>query len=119
MVSSLRWVFLGVGVALAVAGGVTLGSGISDHNQIENLEGYGQSDKLLDMTRVEAMDLRDSGSTKKTIGIALLGTGGAALVTSVVLFLIPSQKERPAPTVTLSVGPDGQPGAQLMLQGKF
>jgi len=117
MLAIMRWSTLGLGVALGVAGAVTFASGAADHDEIESLEGFGNPDALLDMTREKALDLSDSGTTKKTIGVVLFGAAGAALVTSVVLFFVPSG-ERPR-DVALTVAPDPRSGAHVLLTGTF
>jgi tetratricopeptide (TPR) repeat protein len=117
LLTLLRWSTLGLGVALGVAGAVTFASGAGDHGEIEDLEGFGNPDALLDMTRSRALELNDSGKTKKTIGVVLLGAAGAALVTSAVLFFVSSGERKPE--VALTVAPDPRSGAHLLLTGSF
>lgn len=119
MVRTFRWITLGLGVALAVAGGVTYAAGVSDHDEIESLDGYGDPQALLDMTRARALELRDSGTTKKTVGVALFGAAGAALVTSTILFLVPDRERSKESDVAVTVAPDPRSGAHILVRGTF
>ena len=89
--SSLRtaaWVTLGVGAATATVGTVFFVLGTSDHNKITGAANYDKAGQVVALTESRANDLRDSGTTKKTVGGVLWGMGGAALVTSAVLFIM-------------------------------
>ncbi len=114
------WTSLAVGAALLIAGGVTYGLGASDHSQITSLTGYGDPTAVLPMSRARAVELSDSGTTKKTAGVVLLGVGGAAAATSVVLFLLAPRAERAQRAATARLLPQLAPGqAGLALQGAF
>ncbi len=94
--SPWTWVTLGLGGAAAVGGGVAFFLGARDHSKVTDAGGYGEggpNGPASTLTRARAEELIDAGDTKKTVGVALWGVGGAALVTSAVLFLL----ERPKP----------------------
>lgn len=113
-----KWSLGGVGLATLVAGSVMLGLGASDHGKIDDAKASTPGD----LTRVEALDLQDSGKTKKTVGYVLLGVGGAALVGSAVLFFLDrggkERKSASGPTTRLTAGASSQ-GATLILTGTF
>jgi tetratricopeptide (TPR) repeat protein len=117
-----KWTLLGLGVALAIGGGTAFGLGASDHNKIESVAHFNDANTILEMTRKEAQDLLDSGKTKKTVGVALLSVAGAALVTSAVLFFVPTKAstvEKRGGSSVRVVSEIGPNGGQLLLQGSF
>ncbi len=89
---TLGWVSLGVGVVAGTAGALTYVWGTNDHSEITDAKNFNQPGKTVDITQARAEDLRDSGSTKKTVGGIAMGVGGAALVGAVVFFLLGSPR---------------------------
>ncbi|MBL8936890.1 MAG: hypothetical protein JNM69_20185 [Archangium sp.] len=64
------WVVMGVGGAVAIAGGVLQGLAVADFNRLANHS-----------ATVEApAALRDEGKLKQVFGLSLLGAGGAAVI---------------------------------------
>jgi tetratricopeptide (TPR) repeat protein len=111
------WIALGVGVAAAVTGTVFYAMGASDHANVTGAAGYGSMTQVASLTQVQAQAYADSGTEKKTIGVIGWGVGGAAVVTSAVLFLL----DRRAPTeskIAWSLAPNGS-GAAAVLRGSF
>ena len=114
--STWVWTALGVGAATVIGGSVALAMGEADHQEITSADGYGSGD-IVDMTQSEARDLDESGDMKKLTGGILLGVGGAALATSLVLFLMePAQSHEQTVSVSASLIPHG---GVLQLQGRF
>lgn len=80
------WVTLGVGGALAVAGGVLVGLGKAEYAAIDEAAGSGVV--KTGMTRAEALGRQDTGDRYVTTGWVLAGVGGAALVAAIVLVAV-------------------------------
>ncbi len=119
--SPWTWVALGVGGAAAAGGTFAFLSGASDHNKVTGASNYGkagENNEASDLTRARAQDLIDSGDTKKLIGVALWGVGGAALATSAVLLLLERPKPAESGAAFIGVMP-GPGGGLLSLQGRF
>jgi tetratricopeptide (TPR) repeat protein len=113
---------LGAGVAVAAAGAVFYVLGARDIDKVTSSPGFGNPTQLDPMTGVAAQQLVDSGKLKKTIGVAALGVGGAALATSAVLFWLRSSdgapgKEGEASHLSFAPALDG--GGWLVLSGRF
>lgn len=118
--SPWTWVALGLGGAAAAGGTIAFLAGKSDHDKVTGAENYDradQNDRPSSLTRARARELVDSGDTKKAVGVALWGAGGAALVTSAVLFALerPKAAERAA-AFDFAPGPGG---GLLSLHGRF
>jgi hypothetical protein len=113
------WATLGAGVAALAGGAVAFGLGEADHEEIRSARGFGgaSSGSVSEMSYGEAQDLLDRGDTRKVIGYALWGVGGAAVATSVVLFLLDSDSGG-ASTVQLSPAAGAGAGG-LVLSGQF
>ena len=109
------WSTLGVGVALAIGGTTSYALGEKDHKDLVATPGYG-SGGVADRTRQDALDLEASGSTKKTVGYVLWGVGGAAIATSVVLFVLDEGGDEPAVSAGATPAPGG---AMFSLGGRF
>lgn len=114
------WVSLSVGAAAVVVGGIVYGLGERDHQQITSADGYGTAGTV-GMTRIQALALDASGDEKKLTGAVLMSVGGAAVLTSVVLFVLRRGGETPASSARdvspgLSVGPGN---TALTLSGRF
>jgi tetratricopeptide (TPR) repeat protein len=122
------WVTLGLGAALMAGGGVLVGLGQADHDEVLNQDGYGNAEAVLDLTRAEATDLKDSGTSKKVAGFVLLGVGGAAMATAVTLLVLEamdkterrtaSQRRSGNDRLRLALSPTTG-GAAALLQGQF
>jgi len=83
------WITLGLAGALAIAGGVTVGLGMSDYSAMEDeFEGSDAWDEL-----------NDSADTRMIAGEVLIGIGLAAGVTTLILFLVGPDEEAPAASV--------------------
>ena len=112
------WVTLGGGVALAAGGTVVYLLGASDHNKVSSATNFDKPGQVVDMTEARANELRDSGTTKKTVGAVLWGVGGAAVVTAAVLFVV--QGRAGASEGSVAVGAVPLPGgAAASLVGRF
>lgn len=85
--SPWQWVTLGTGAALLGGGVALFVLGEADLQEVRDADGFGTG-RPVDMTARQARDLEDSGNAKRVSGIALMGVGGAALATSVVLFVL-------------------------------
>jgi tetratricopeptide (TPR) repeat protein len=114
-----KWVVGGVGAALLVAGGVALGMGQADHGEIDD----GKSSPTSSLTRARAIELKDSGDSKKMVGYILFGVGGAAIVGATVMFLLDGKGEaekqsaaKPGLRFSAAASPQG---ASLLLSGTF
>ena len=116
--SPWTWITLGTGIALVAGGTASYVLGELDHRQIVDSDGY-TSGGTVDMTRARALSLEGSGDTKKLVGYVLWGAGGAALVTSTVLFVLDATSGVEE-TGGVSVGASTLPGGGfLSLQGRF
>jgi tetratricopeptide (TPR) repeat protein len=109
-----KWLLLGTSVAAAASGTAVFVLGARDHARLD--EAITDADGgIASMTRAEAVELRDSGNSKKWAGYALWGVAGAALISSIVLFA----KDRPAERrVDVALAPSAEGGA-LLLRGRF
>ncbi|MCU0683504.1 MAG: tetratricopeptide repeat protein [Polyangiaceae bacterium] len=116
--SPWTWITLGIGGAAAVGGSAAFLLGVSDHGKVTDDPGYGQPGQVSTLTRARAEELIDSGDRKKTIGVALWGVGGAALVTSTVLFLLERSAKPRERAAWLGVTP-AKNGGGFSLQGRF
>ena len=114
--SPWQWVTLGGGLALAAGGGALWWLGDKDYQDVED----GRRSGTMSLER--AQDLRDSGDKKLTAAYVLVGVGGAALVTSTVLFVLDAtlwdgpqaEIQVPRPAVW------GRPGSVVFgLEGSF
>lgn len=77
----------GVGALTAAGGGVVFGLGAATHSQLErDLEP--DANGVTQVTRREAEDALDAGTTQKTAGVALLATGGVLVAAAVPLFVL-------------------------------
>ncbi len=114
--SPWTWVTLGTGVALVVGGAVAFGLGEADLRKVADTAGYGSAEPT-QMTRTRALELQENGTTKKNTGYALWALGGAALGTSIALFVAEALS---APKETPLVGLAPLPGGSVFsLQGRF
>lgn len=112
-----KWTLAGVALAAGVAGGVMLGLGQADHAKVQDAIDEANGG-IVDMTRARAAELTDAGDTRKLAGHVLLGAGGAALATSVVLFVVdrPGERREAALPLNLALTPGG---AGATLSGRF
>ncbi len=118
--SPWTWVTLATGAALGVAGAVAYGLGERDHRQIASADGYSSPERVVQMSQPRADDLNARGDLKKTAGYALWGVGGAALASSVVLFVVEAVLGRlraTPPAASLAPAVPGGPG--LSVSGAF
>jgi len=84
------WVIVAVGGAVALAGGIVQGFAVADFNQLSN-----------HAANVDApAALRDSGKLKQTLGLGMLGVGGAALIAGVVWLALGSPPVAPTAWVS-------------------
>lgn len=77
-----------VGLAAAGAGGVVYALGAGSHGQIETAKGALDGNGVASLTRVEAQQLAEAGTTQKTVGVVLLSVGGALAAASIPIFLL-------------------------------
>lgn len=70
----------GLGVVGAVAGGVFYALGAGTHGELETALATPDDGGVVGLTRAEAEAQSAAGTTDKTIGVALLGVGGALVV---------------------------------------
>lgn len=110
-IDGLAWGLLGSGASLTVGGAVLVGLGMSD---LEAVDGAEVVDGVTQVTRQRAMDLRDRGDALVTSGWTLVGVGGAALVTSVVLLVVDASSDGPAVSATPIPG-----GGSFLVTGSF
>ncbi len=108
-----KWSATGLAGALAIAGAVVYGLGASDHSKVTGASSDAGAG-VATLTLVEAQDLSDSGASKKTLGVGLMGGAAAAGAAAVALFLMDGGDE--SSTVGLGFTADG--GA-VTWQGTF
>jgi tetratricopeptide (TPR) repeat protein len=116
----LPWLVLGGAGVFAVLGTTFYLLGASDHSQVTDARGYGDSNAVADMTRRQADDWVSSGNSKKLIGGISFGLAGALAATYVVL-LVNADDENPAepgPSLGLSLAPS-RGGASVLARGSF
>jgi hypothetical protein len=108
------WLLLGAGVAAVASGVIVYSLGVSDHHEIENQAGYGDSSRVVPMTQKDAEARVASGSSKKLVGGLLLGGGGALLASSALLFVFDNGES------STKVGVDVSPrGGAVAIRGRF
>ena len=81
-----KWVAGGIGIAAAGAATALFLMGKSDHDKVEDAKS--SADPIIPMSRAEAQDLKDSGDTKKLVGVVLWSVAGAAVLSSALLFIL-------------------------------
>lgn len=113
---TLIFVTLGVGVAAATVGTIVYAMGASDHKQVTSAPGYNTPGQVDGMTSARAQELVDSGTSKKTIGGVTIAVGGAAIVTSAVIYFVTRKSN--AEAVTVGVAP-ALGGGSFLVQGRF
>ncbi|MBW2735512.1 MAG: tetratricopeptide repeat protein [Deltaproteobacteria bacterium] len=113
-----KWLVGISALALTGAGAVVFWLGHNDHQEVQDaIDAAGGG--IVAMPQAEAVALVDDGDTKKLIGYALMGAGGAALITSVVLFALGGADEAPAATSS-SVQVSWMPGGVVLgFGGRF
>lgn len=116
----LPWLTLGGSVVFAAVGTTFYLLGASDHNQVTDGAGYGDSEAIAGMTRREADDLVSSGDTKKLVGGISFGLAGALAATYVVLLVTGDDESssEPEPGIGFSLSPSPH-GAAASVQGSF
>ncbi|PIE18033.1 MAG: hypothetical protein CSA65_06265 [Proteobacteria bacterium] len=105
-----KWVIGGIGVAAAGAATALFLMGKADHDEVEDAKG--RAAPVIPMSRVEAQALKDSGDTKKLVGVILWGVAGAAIISSALLFIFDRGGEKAeakdsSPTLSASPLPGG------------
>jgi tetratricopeptide (TPR) repeat protein len=113
---TIGWVTLAGGVVIGAIGTVVYVLGASDHSKITSATNYNNPGQVVALTEQRANDLRDSGTTKKTVGAVLWGVGGAALALSAVFFVLQSNNSERSVAFGVAPGPGG--GAAT-LTGRF
>ncbi len=113
--SPWNWILVGTGGALLAAGTGVFVKGYLDHQAVDE-----QKRDNPRYTYAEARDLQNAGNLEKTVGIALLGAGGAALVTGIVLIFVPKREAAAAsePAARFDLAPM-LGGATVGLEGSF
>lgn len=76
---TLRWATLGTGVVLSSLGVAFYWMGARDHERVTDAPGHADPVTVSRLSRVEAEELVDSGSSKKAVGVAGLALGGTLL----------------------------------------
>lgn len=95
------WVVMGVGGAVAIAGGVLQGLAVADFNRLANHS-----------ATVEApAALRDEGKLKQVFGLSLLGAGGAAVIAGALWLALGSLPVAPSAWLTRNGAGFGFAGA--------
>lgn len=113
------WALLGGGALFIVTGGVMTGLAKSEAGKVETTNVPGLGD-VVTIPQSEAESHRDKAKTYEKVSYAMYGLGGAAIVTSVVLFLVKpgSNPKTESPNIVLTpVAYDGQ--ATMAVQGRF
>jgi hypothetical protein len=113
------WVSLGVGAGMLITGGVMSGLAASEKGKIESTH-VGVLGDIVTTPRSEAQSHSDKAKTYEKVSFAMYAVGGAAVITSVVLFVVkPGSKEKTSkPDLVLSpVAYEG--GASLCFEGRF
>lgn len=87
------WVVAGLGTASVIVGGILLGLGYLDQDQLNSAET--KNGVVVDTTRAEALELSASAEDKLNIGLGLAIGGGAALVTGIILLALPESDSKP------------------------
>ena len=82
-----KWLSGVVGLGLLGGGTAAFMLGKQDHDRIREAIRSAKGG-VISMTLADARTLSDEGDTKKLIGYALWGAGGAALVVSAILFIV-------------------------------
>ena len=115
--SPWTWITLSTGIACVAGGTVSYVLGELDHREVADADGYSTGGPV-DMSRARALELEESGDTKKLAGYVLWGIGGAALVTSTVLFVLELRAEPAVPGLSVGASP-AFGGGVLTLRGSF
>ena len=108
-------------MAVAAAGAIVYAMGVSDHNSVTGAAGYGNPQQVDPMTEAAAQKLVDSGDTKKMWGGIALGVGGAAIASSIVMFMFNgphADVNKESGGLALQAGPL-KGGGQMVLEGRF
>lgn len=100
-----KWAVTGLAGALAVGGAVFYALGASDHSKV-NSASSDAAGGVASLTLVEAQDLSDSGATKKTLGVGLLGGAAAAAAGAALLFVMDGPDDE-GTKVSVGITPDG------------
>lgn len=108
------WLSSGLGAALLVGGVVTYGLGYGDHQDIENSK---SSTTPSSMTRVKAIDLKDSGESKKIIGGGLMISGAVVGCIGGLLFYL-NENKSPSTEASIQINADSH-GINLGFGGNF
>ena len=87
-----KWTTGAVAAAGLVVGGVLYGVGQNDHDKVSNAKDAAAGGSA-SLTQVEADNLIDEGSQKKTAGIAVISAGAAVGVLSAVLFFLDTDED--------------------------
>ena len=98
------WATFGLGVASGVAAGALLG--VADRERREVRDAL-DNDPITSIGRQEAIDQLDTADQEELAAYVLFGVGGAALVTSIVLFALPEEEPGPYTAVVPLGLPDG------------
>ena len=78
----------GVGALVGVGGGVLFAVGAATHDQLQSDLDAVSADGVSSLTRAQADAASADGTNQKTIGVALLATGGVLLAGSIPLFAV-------------------------------
>ncbi|MCB9543226.1 MAG: hypothetical protein H6703_12365 [Myxococcales bacterium] len=113
------WSGVGLGAALAVAGGAVMLSTLDDREALAEPEvSVGERDVVLSLTEVEADERRARIEEREQIGVGALIGGGALMAAGAVVLLVDAfGGEEPAVQVEVGPGPGG--GASVGVWGRF
>ena len=100
-----KWIAAGLAVALVAGGGIAYAAGASDHSSVSDAS-RDAGGGVASLTRAEAQQLSDDGTTKKTVGVALMGGGAAAALGALIAFVLDDDSDD-AQAWRLNAGEDG------------
>ncbi|MEZ4267004.1 MAG: tetratricopeptide repeat protein [Myxococcota bacterium] len=113
----VSWVAMGVGVAAVGVGTWMMLSAKSKRQLVDDaITAAKQGDAGRQMSRAEALKFESDANRNATIGVAMLGVGGALTVTGVVLAIVTRKKGEPA--VAFSAFPSRH-SAVVTASGRF
>jgi tetratricopeptide (TPR) repeat protein len=117
--ATLRWATLGTGVVFSSLGIAFYWMGSRDHDRVTDAPGHADQNAVSGLSREQAQELVDSGSSKKAVGAAGLALGGTMLAAYGVWTLLRAYEddaEASAPSVALA--PSSRGGA-VTISGRF
>lgn len=116
---TLRWATLGTGVVLSSLGVAFYWMGSRDHERVTDAPGHADRRSVSRLSRAEAEELVDSGSSKKAVGVAGLALGGTLLAAYGAWTLWQTYEgEAETSAASLALAPRSRGGA-VTISGRF